>query len=223
MKSTKILLLLLLPIMTFGQVVNYHIKVLLAPEVQSKYAYLAMPKNLSSTQDTGKFTMVPIKDSRAEFKGTVQLGDDILKTAYIFVDDRSNITMPETISKIRERIWSIKARHIVVEDITLNIKNQDSVGYANIASDGKLTKEMEEYYQMLDKDNEVGFFKKYPDSPMSLLQLKAVVMMYELPLRPRLEAMGRDPRAYYQLLSERLRSTRQGVELKKRMDRLFVK
>ena len=223
MKYTKILLLLLLPIVTCGQVVSYHIKVVIGPNVKAKYAYLAMPKNLSSTQDTGKFLIVPVKDGTAEFKGKVDLGDDILKTPYIFVDDRANITMPETISKIRERIWSVKVKNIVLEDIALEIKNLDSVKSARITSGGKLTKEMEEYYQLLNDGKEISFFKKYPNSLMSLLQLHYVVMMYELPLRPRLEAQGRDPRVYYQLLSDRLRSTRQGVELKKRMDRLFAK
>lgn len=223
MKYIKILFLLLLPIVTYGQAMNYHIKTVLDPNVKAKYAYLAMPKNLSSTEDPGKFVIVPVKDGAAEFRGTVDLGDDILKTAYIFVDDRANITMPETISKVREGIWSAKARHLVVEDITLEIKNKDSLGSATITKDGKLTKEMEEYYQMLDNDKEAGFFKKYPDSPMSLLQVQAVVMMYELPLRQRLEAQGRDPRVYYQLLSPKLRETREGVELKKRMDRLFAK
>ncbi|MGN8056047.1 hypothetical protein ACTJKN_07235 [Pedobacter sp. 22163] len=223
MKYIKILFLLLLPIVTCSQVMNYHIKTVLGTNVKAKYAYLAMPKNLSSTQDTGKFLIVPINDGIAEFKGTVDLGDDILKTAYIFVDDRANITMPETISKVKEGIWSAKARHIVVEDLTLEIKNKDSLASAGITKGGKLTKEMEEYYKMLDNDQEIGFLKKYPDSPMSLFQLQYVVLMYELPLRSQLEAQGRDPRVYYQLLSERLRSTKQGVALKKRMDRLFVK
>ena len=223
MKYIKILFLLLLPIVTCGQVMKYHIKTVLAPNVKAKYAYLAMPKNLSSTEDPGKFLTVPVKDGAAEFRGTFDLGDDIIKTAYIFVDDRANITLPETISKVREGIWSAKARHIVVEDVTLEINSKDSVGSAHITKDGKLTKEMEEYYQMLDNGKEIGFFKKYPDSPMSLFQLQYVVLMYELPLRSGLEAQGRDPRVYYQLLSERLRSTQQGVALKKRMDLLFVK
>lgn len=223
MKCIKILFLLLLPVITYSQVINFHIKMVVEPNVKARYAYLAMPKNLSSIQDTGKFIIVPLNNGLAEFNGKVELGGNILYTPYIFVDDRANITMPETISKIRERIWSVKAKNIVLEDISIKITNADSVKSAQITNGGKLTKEMEEYYNLLNDGKEISFFKKYPDSPMSLLQLNYVVMMYELPLRPRLEAQGRDPRVYYQLLSERLKSTRQGIELKKRMDSLFIK
>ncbi|WP_443944512.1 hypothetical protein ACJVDH_16525 [Pedobacter sp. AW1-32] len=222
LKIVKALILILLPL--FGNAQStFYIKAVLDSSIKVKYAYLALPKDLSSLQDTGKFLITPFHNGIAEFKGTLDLGEDILKTGYIFVDDRSNITMSETISKIRERIWSLKSKNIVIEDVTFRVINVDSVKTSKILEGGELTKQLDEYYKILNDGNEISFYQKYSDSPMSLFQLQYVVKMYELPLRASMESEGIDPRVYYKLLSDRLKSTKYARDLNSRISRLFDK
>lgn len=215
-KIYKIIILLLLPALSYAQMVAYTINGTVKNAGTAKYAYLGLmtvPK---------KLVIVPIQNGKFRFSDQVDLKGEFYDGALLFIDSRNNITMEELSSKLTQHIWLPNRgnlRSIVIEDIDIELDSKDNTGLSKVTAGGTLTKLSDELSEAIRSKASSEFIEKYPDSPVSLNMIKLMVKMYNLPIKSRVEELYPAKKLYYKL-SARLQATRQGKELKEKVDNL---
>lgn len=219
MKLNLIVCFLLLPFASIAQTVQFNVKGTVNNHEKPNYAYLV---NSGGRQ---LFMMTPIVNGAFQFKGSADLEGEFLKYAYLILDERANITAEEANSKLKQRVWNVRETpsliSFVLEDITFEIEAPEKVNSAKVVEGGFMTKQSKEYGQAIRDKDQITFIKKYPDSPIGLYGLQVLLRFFELPDKDKSEGTWGDPREMYGLLSERLKGSKQGIALKKKLDEIY--
>lgn len=215
-KIIHLILLSILPLLINAQTTSYLIKGTVINDKTAKFAYLVVAKNKEM------FKVVPIKNNSFSFSGKTDLKGENLKPAVLFVDERGNITMDELYSKLKQGVWingRKNLRPVILEEVTFEIENSQLASKSKVTSGGILTKQWDESKPAVAQGKSVEFIKKYPDSPVSLSMIDKMVQMNDAPSRGDMDK--KQPlKVLYSLLSERLKKSPNGIELKKSIDAL---
>lgn len=151
--------------------------------------------------------------------------DGFTKYVYLFIDKRSNITVEELRSKIKNQLWvpnrDSNIKTVIMENITLEIADINHLSEAKITDGGKLTRLLDEHRQQAQHDKrEESFIQTYPDSPLSLFAVETILRYYRILDRARAEQKFGNIEQMYNNLSDRLKQTELGIEIKKGIDKL---
>jgi len=216
--SIKVLLLfLLLPFFLNAQTINYKIEGEIKNPENAKYAYLIIQ---------GKNAIVkPIINGGFIFKDTIDIGLGFYRGGYVLLENRGNITSEEVYSKLKQGVWKLGAtsnlRNMALEDIKLNIEG-DNIVDATIVAGGVLTRQMDELSQERKSKNFKAFVLKYPDSPVSISFISSILYSFGIPMElAELERRHGSPRELFPLLSEKLRTSKKGIEVKRSIDEAY--
>ena len=217
MTIKALLLFLLLPSFVTAQTINYKIEGKIKNPENSKYAYLII---------RGKKPIVkPIINGEFIFKDTIDLGLGFYKGGYLLLENRGNITSEEVSSKLKQGIWKLgvtsNLKNIALEDIKLDIEGSNIIDAA-IIEGGELTRQMDELNQERKINNFKAFIIKYPDSPVSISFISSILYSFGIPMElAELERRHGSPRELFPLLSEKLRMSKKGIEVKRSIDEAY--
>lgn len=219
MKNYLIVLFLLFPNIGFTQIIQFDISGSVVTQGSHRYAYLV---------HTGvdKFLIKEtIKENKFYLKGSLDKKNALYRTALLFLDKRDNITLEEVKSKIDQQVWlpgrDLHLLPIVLEDIVLTINSGENSKAAKIIEGGILTSQLQELSIATKNGKRLEFVQKHPDSPISLSQISSILKYFKLNIAEGPETVFGSPLAMYNLLSDRLKKTEQGIQLKKDIDEII--
>ncbi|WP_316834414.1 hypothetical protein [Pedobacter nutrimenti] len=221
MKYIITLFLVFFTLFSFSQTIRYRIQGKVKDTSEVNFVYLAsLPKKLPSTT-LEIFKVVSIKNGEFEFNGSCNLDEDLFKYGILFMDKRPNVTDKEVLSKLSNLIWVAgredNLKRILFEDMQLQIENSDRMRTSTIVDGGILTRQKDELAKIYTDGNKqlVEFIRKYPDSPLSLDALALLTEIINIKNKDRLEnKAGMPPNEMYNLLSDRLKKSKNGISLK---------
>lgn len=223
MKRLITIVLLLCPVMLIAQEIKFHVQGLVQDTSHAKFAYLSTLTHRVDLASQKIFMVAPVVDGKFEFKGTFDLEGKDSQVACVFVDDRGNISKEELASKYKLLVWVAdreeNIRVITLENLSLAIQGRDEMKDAKVVKDGVLTKQLDEWtiaYRS-KKAGMIGFIKKYPDSPKNLEYLRSLIDFATLPNADKLVAEYGRAEEMYPLLSERLKNSKRGIALGKKL------
>lgn len=218
MKTKLIFFFLLFPVLSIAQTVKYNIQGTIENPENAKFAYLII---------RGKKAFVePVVDGKFAFKDTIALGPGFYRGGYLLLENRGNITAEEVYSKLSQQVWRMgvtpNLRNIALEETKFAIDAADKLLDAKVVQGGELTKQMEELAQAKKERNYKAFVLKYPDSPVSISFISGIPHAFGIPMElAEIERRHGSPRELFPLLSERLRNSEKGLELKKVIDEAY--
>ncbi|RQO74310.1 hypothetical protein DBR43_02630 [Pedobacter sp. KBW06] len=218
------LVLLLTSLYTSAQAIKFHVQGTVQDSKHAKFAYLTTLSHQVPISSSKIFMVSPITNGKFDFKGTFDPGENGYQHACVFVEERGNISKEEMISKFNQLILVVDKeknfKHIILENIGLDIQNFDQVKEARIVSGGKLTTQLHEWFAALRaKDGSLlKFVKKYPASMMSLDAVFEISQGIGEANSDRIESYFGSPKMLYASLSEQLKKSKKGIALKKRID-----
>ena len=218
MKISLFCLLLCLPFLSSAQTVHYNITGTIKNPENAKYAYLIIRGKKAFAE--------PIVDGKFSFKDTIALGPGFYRGGYLLLDNRGNITAEEVDSKLRQQVWRMgvtpNLRNIALEETQFAIETADKLLDATIVRGGELTRQMAEFSEFRKERNFKGFVLKYPDSPVSISFISSIPRSFGLPMElEEIERRFGSPRELFPLLSERLRTSEKGMEVKRVIDEAY--
>jgi hypothetical protein len=218
MKLKFFFVLLCLPFFSSAQIVHYNISGIIKDAEQAKYAYLII---------RGKKAFVtPVIDGKFSFKDTIALGPGFYRGGYLLLDTRGNITVEEVDSKLKQQVWRMgvtpNLRNIALEETQFAIEAGDKLLDATIVKGGELTRQMKELDEFRKERNFKAFVLKYPDSPVSISFISSIPRSFGIPMAlEKIEQRVGSPRELFPLLSERLRTSEKGIEVKRIIDEAY--
>lgn len=214
-------MLLLLPFLLVAQTkaqtkISYNITGVIKNNITARYAYLV--------KGTELFSMTPIVNSSFNFKSSIDLGDELYKSAYLFVSERNDFTYEELKNLQEQGVIKLdydgNSKVVLLEDISLEIENSDQLKNAKITSGGTLTKQWMQRELAISKGEIPIFVKAHPDSPISISLIQGSIRFYKLDIE-RAEIRFGKPKELFALLTERLKSSKPGALLKKAIDEIY--
>lgn len=218
MKTSAIFFFLLIPILSFSQTLSYHITGKIKSGQASKYAYIV------NHGQSGFLLKTEVVKGAFNFSGDIESKGAYYRTAILFLDERPDITIEEIKSKIKQQIWmpgrDLNIKALAMENLTILIDSTDNIKDAAVVEKGSYTALMAELNLARKEKNVLSFIKKYPDSHLSLDEINSKLKYFSLNLA-RAETVFGFPEAEYHLLSERLKSSKQGIEVKRQIDEIY--
>ena len=220
MKKLFLLVLLLQPFLMYGQLIKFKVSGTVKDVKQAKFAYLSTLSQRIPISSSKVFIVTPVLDGKFEFVGTFDLEGKEYQHGCVFVDERGNISMEELESKFRQLVWLVgrenNLRGIILEDVQLEADSPDKMNTSVVVGGGILTQQMDESNEAFKIKNRkmLEFVKKYPDSPVSFDAVSSISEPLPKLKRDRLNGIWGSPKELYYLLSERLRNSKKGQELK---------
>lgn len=223
MKIIMFFIALVLSGVVNAQTVKFNIDGTLQKNKTAKFAYLVSNGAVPGKGDL--FLVRPLDGNSFHFSGTSNLEGKLLRTAFIFLDERGDITLSQVREKIERKIWfvsgSANLKTIYLEDIKLDIENPYNLAPAKIISGGTYLQQSKDAMQAMRERKFLEFVKKNSDSPVALDEVSKMVSFVGF---KNLAAVDfGSPNEMYAALSDRLKSTIQGVELKKKLDQNKMK
>lgn len=219
MKILVFLVMLVGSTSLFAQSYTFEVRGHIKGTESAKYAYLysAGAKDL--------FLKIPLVDGTFKFNSTANLDGNLLRWAVLFVETRNNVTAVEVKKNLDSMIWlpggTPKIKSIILENINLDINSGSQINYAKITGGGVLNKQLEELRSNgnAKKIKAFDFIKKYPNSPVSLLELQGVIKFYNILSANEFQQIyGGSPKQMYVTLSERLKQSKEGKLIKIKID-----
>jgi hypothetical protein len=207
-----------------AQVMKFRIQGTVQDTEHARFAYLSTSSHQINISSSKIFMVTPVVNGKFEFNGTFDLDGKYYQHACIIIDDRGTISKDELASRFRSLVWVVgresNIKHIVLEDMKLDIEGRDQANTSKILEGGTLTRQFEEEGQAVRAGDRklMGFVKKYRDSPIALDAVQQVSDMTTLANRDKLAALWGKPSELYVLLSDRLKNTKQGLSLKKEIN-----
>jgi len=222
MKYLYILIIIFFyPLSIFSQITKFTVSGTLKDVKQAKFAYLSTLSQRIPISSPKVFIVAPVINGKFEFVGTFDLEGKEYQHACVFVSDRGNISREELESKFRQLIWLVgrenNLRGIILEDVQLEADSPDKMSNAVVVGGGILTQQLDESNEAFKIKNRkmLEFVKKYPDSPVSFDAVSSISEPSPKYKRERLNGIWGSPTELYNLLSERLRNSKKGQELKR--------
>ncbi len=218
MKTLLLFFFLFIPALAFSQTFPYNITGKISADHTPKYAYIV------NYGQAGFLLKTQVVKQTFNFAGVIESKGAYYRTATLFLDDRDDITLDEIKSKFKQQIWmpgrdrNIKA--LAMENLTLIIDSAENLKNAEVLEKSSYTALMDELSLARKDKNEITFIKKYPDSPVSLDEIGATLKYFKLNLVRAETAFG-SPEVKYNLLSERLKLSEQGIAVKKQIDEIY--
>ena len=166
-----------------------------------RYAFLYLPDNKSRhiTEIIGKrFCFITKKP-------------DELKLGIIFLGKDSSMTYADV---VQQRKYGVnESRSVVIEDLEIIIDNDVSKAIVN---GGMLNKDNDKMYKAISTSQYDEFFDQNPNSPLALELLKALIII-NIKKLPFGGSSAFNIKSYYNKLSDRLRNSEKGKDLKERI------
>lgn len=218
MKNLLTLVILLSALNLFAQKLPFEINGTIKAYGNSKFAYLY------SKGEKDLFLRVPLVNGKFNFKGETDLDGELVKFGLLFVDARNNVTAGEVETKLKKGTWipegTAAIERLILEDITLEITESGQINYPKIVGGGVLNKQLKECTDTdpAKKVKLLDFVKKYPDSPVGVLQMQSAVRFLKIPQFNGFDKVFGSSREIYASFSDRLKQTRQVITLKKDID-----
>ena len=188
----------------------------------ASFAYLTTMSQQVPISSEKVFNVVPIVNGKFQFEGTFDLENKKYQYACVFVDIRGNISKEEALSKFRRLIWitgkTKNIRKIILEDLKLEIFNYSNTKDAIVTSGGILTKQSDESSLAVREGKVSEFISKYPDSPVSFDQVVTITALTDEKNRDKSASLYGTPEDLFKILSLKQRTSKEGVELKKKID-----
>lgn len=216
-----VIILFLFPTFLYAQITKFKIEGSIIDSTDAQYAYLVGP----SKKDT-LFKNVKVVDRSFLFNDSCDLDKEFFRYGFIFFDNRPNVSLAEIASKLKTRIWLVGAsnelRYIVLEDVKLSFQNAKDAKNSKILGGGIFAKQIEELNKMRKSYTTSEFIKQHPDSPVSLYCLIGNINFYEAPVKKsELEEMWGNPKELFEVLSDRLKNSVLGKELKLKIAKYY--
>lgn len=212
------------PLFLFAQTISFDINGVVNDTNHVKYAYLTTLSQQIPISSDKIFMSTPIIDGKFNFKGVFDLNGKDYQHACIFLDDRGNISKEEVKSKFKQLIWVAgrekNMRIIILENIDIKIAQKDQVINSEIISGGFFTIQKDKESIAVRNGNRemIEFIKKYSDSPVALEAVESITNLTIDSNKDKLESMLGTPSELYNLLSVKLRTSKRGLVLKKKID-----
>ncbi|RZK21035.1 MAG: hypothetical protein EOO86_02515 [Pedobacter sp.] len=206
-----------------AQTVKFNIEGVLQKNKNAKFAYLVSNGIVPGKGDL--FLVQPMNGNSFHFNGTADLAGKLLRTAFIFLDERGDITLSQVKEKIEKKVWFVggtaNLKMIYLENIKLDIENQYNLQPAKITAGGSYLQQSKDAMQAIRERRFLAFVKEHSDSPVALDEVSKMVKYVGF---ANLAAMDfGSPGEMYAALSKRLKSTTQGIELKQKIDQNKLK
>ncbi|AOM80116.1 DUF4369 domain-containing protein [Pedobacter steynii] len=208
---------------SLAQSIKFTIQGSLKDTKKAKFAYLTTLSHQVPISSDKLLMVTPIKDGKFNFRGTFELDNNTYQHAAVFIEERGNISKEELISKFGQLILITDReknfKHIILEDIDLVIAEPDQMKTSRIASGGKQTRILYEWFAALRSKNGklLDFVRKFPDAQMSLDAVAEASSGISPLNQDKLEAAFGSPKELYTLLSERLKKSEKGMALRKKI------
>ncbi|KIA89178.1 hypothetical protein OC25_25630 [Pedobacter kyungheensis] len=219
MKILVFLGLLVTSTSLFAQQFAFEVKGHIQDTEKAKYAYLY------SAGNKGLFLRVPLVNGTFKFKSNADLDGNLLRWGIIFVEARNNVTAAEVKKNLDTQTWlpggTAKIKNIILEDIDLDITQGSQINYPEIVGGGIFNKQLKEITATgsAKKINSFEFIKKYPNSPVSVLELQGIANFLEvLSLAKFEQTFGGSPQKMYAMLSDRLKESKEGKAVKMKIE-----
>lgn len=219
MKILVFLGLLITSTSLFAQQFAFEVKGQIQDTEKAKYAYLY------SAGNKGLFLRVPLVNGTFKFKSNADLDGNLLRWGIIFVEARNNVTAVEVKKNLDTQTWlpggTAKIKNIILEDIDLDITQGSQINYPEIVGGGIFNKQLKEITATgsAKKINSFEFIKKYPNSPVSVLELETVARFsVEVPAAKIEKVFGGSPQEMYAMLSDRLKQSKEGKAVKMKIE-----
>jgi hypothetical protein len=203
-----------------AQTVPFNVQGTIQQADKAKYAYL-----IGSSTDL--FLVQSVRDAKFEFSGTYLPQGIFYPGVFIFLSEEGNYKIEELKAKSKIEAWVLgrtpEAKFLVLEDLKFDIAGKDKVNTATIIAGGVLNKQYEEMKQAKRDRNIKRYILKYPDSPFNIGPIESIIRAMGLPgdLNEIERKWGGAAKDLYSLLSDRLKNSKEGIELKKRMDEAY--
>ncbi len=221
MKALITLIFTISSFFSLAQSIKFNIQGTIKNTEHAKFAYLSTLSLQVPVSSDKIFMITPIKDGKFEFNGTFDLEGKDYQEACVFVDERSNISKEELESKFKQLIWITgrenNLRRLILEDIKFDVEERDQMKVSKIIEGGMLTRQLDMESKAVRAGNRKlqEFVKTYPDSPISLKAVETVTNLTVPSNKDRMESIYGTPLELYNLLSERLKKSKRGIDLKK--------
>ena len=204
-----------------AQTINFNIEGVIQKPKNAKYTYLVSNSNKANGNDD-LFMVTPLKGNKFKIAGKSNLNGQLLRKAFVFLDESGTITLADVKSKIKQKAWfvgsSANLKSVYLEDAKFDMENPYNIKDAKIISGGTYLNQSEEFMLALRNRKILGFVKKNPDSPAALLEIDRLLRLFEF-RKNRLEADFSSPTELFSALSPRLKNTKQGIALKQKIEK----
>lgn len=209
-----------------AQTIKFTVEGLVQKPRNAKFVYLVSETPVAGKTDL--FLVKPMEDGVFKIPVVCSLEGQLLRRGFIFLDERGDITLDQVKSKIKQKVWfvggSANLKSIYLEDIKLDIENPFNLSSAKIISGGVYLQQSNDAMEAFKDKKLLDFIQKNADSPISLMQLSNLMpLFYGL---SRSSGMGPDfgsPVELYGALSKRLKESKDGVAIKKKIDEMKKK
>jgi hypothetical protein len=222
-KNTLAILTLLLSLNLSAQTISYNVSGGVKNPGKAKFVYLTTLQQIIRQSDDRIFMVQPITDKNFEFKGTYDLKGKDYQPAFIFVDQRGNISLEELKSKLRNIVIVAEAennfRLLMLENLKLSINNDVEVKTSTVTEGGKLTKQVDERNQAMRQGagKLVNFVSAHAGSLVALAAVEEVADGVNASNKDKLGAIWGTPMQLYNQLSPALKSSKRGIAVKKKI------
>ncbi len=220
MKNLIFCLVLLFAGSLHAQTINFTVEGLVQNPKSAKFAYLVSMAPVSGKADL--FLVRPMEGNHFQLSATSDLEGQLLRNGFIFIDERGDITLAEVKAKIKQKVWyvggSANLKSIFLEDVKLDIENPYNLEPAKIISGGVYLQQTKDAQQALRDRTLLAFIKQHADSPVALTQVAWAVSYINVPSSLKGPDFG-PPEELYGALSTRLKQSKEGLEIKEKIDK----
>ena len=222
MKAKLVFCFLLSPFCLKAQITKFTVKGVVADTAGARYAYLTSLLRRTALSSNQYFQMVPIKNGKFEFSGTVDLKGKPNQYGMLIIHRRGNISKKDMESKLDNFLWPSRGtsdyKELILENMVLSIPSATQVKKARVIAGGAFTALDDAYadtYADGMKDL-VALMRAHPDDLASLNMVANNVAGFSY--RDTIKTYWGTPLTLFNLLSDRLKNSKEGKALKMRLD-----
>ena len=222
MKAKIVCLLLLSPFCLKAQIKKFTIKGIVADTAGARYAYVTSLIRRTALSSDQYFQGARIINGKFEISGTVDLKGKPNQYGMVIIHRRGNISKKEIESKFEHFVWpglgATGYRDLVLEDMVLSIASVAQVKNAKVIEGGAFTA-IDDAYRNAYADGMKGLVAVMRAHPDDLASLNMVSNNADgFSYRDTIKTYWGTPATLFNLLSERLKNSKEGKALKLRID-----
>jgi hypothetical protein len=202
-----------------AQTIKFTIEGVVQNPKNAKFAYLVSNAPVAGKPDL--FLVRTMEGNHFKLSATSNLEGALLREGFIFIDERGDITLAEVKAKIKQRVWfvggSANLKKLFLEDVKLDIENPYNLEPAKIVSGGIYLQQSQDALKAFGERKLLDFIKENADSPVALMEVSRSLGYIRLSKLVAAPNFG-SPVEMYGALSNRLKQTKEGKAIKKRLD-----
>ncbi|MBC6111166.1 hypothetical protein ACFOG5_18995 [Pedobacter fastidiosus] len=221
MKLRILFLLAISSLSLNAQVINFNVQGTVQKIQKAKFVYLVSLNEVKGKPDL--FMISPLVNGQFQVSGKSNLDGALLRYGFLFLDERGDISLEDVKLNIKSNKWFVGGtaclKSIILENVKLEFENPFNISNSKILDGGFYLKQYEEVMLTWKNRDLPEFVKKYPDSPFSLIEIERLYNMSTSPIGGKMGvAQFGSPKDLFAALSPRMKKTKQGIELKRKMD-----